>query len=147
MRSTLSSIVAACIGAALWLLWAVEHEHTSVRAPWTGMTYVAAACGFVAAGYLGRRWPALVIAALAAVAATVLVDPLVWQSDPAREPTYSGDCDPGCISTGAAAVMAAVAAALLAALGMLLRAAVTRLRRSPSPAGRGDTVAPWLGQE
>ena len=54
----MSSIVAAFIAAALWLLWTVEHEYTSVRAHWTGLTYVASACGFVAAGWLGRRWPA-----------------------------------------------------------------------------------------
>jgi hypothetical protein len=131
VRSTASSIVVAFVAAALWLLGVVEHEYTSVRAPWTGVTYVASACGFVAAGYLGRRWPALLIAAVAAVAASLLVDPLVLHTDPAP-PTSDQDCDPGCISTEAAAIMAAIEAALLAALGILLRAAVIRLQRSPS---------------
>jgi len=43
------SLVAAVLGALLWLLWAFEHEHTGIRAPWTGVTYVAAASAFVAA--------------------------------------------------------------------------------------------------
>jgi hypothetical protein len=59
MRSTALSVVFAFIAVALWLMWNFEHEYTSIRAPWTGATYGASLCGFVAVGYLaegGRRW-------------------------------------------------------------------------------------------
>jgi hypothetical protein len=136
MSSTASSFAVAFIAAALWLVWNVEHEHTNIRAPWTGATYIASLCGFVAAGYLGRGWRALLIGSFAAAAAILLVDPLVWHSshgDPV-ELTSTHECDPGCVSTEAAAIMAAVGASLLATLGIFLRRAVGRVRRSTAAA-------------
>ena len=112
----------AILAVALWLAWNYEHESTSIRAPWTGATYVASALAFVAVGYFGRGLPAVLIAAGAAVAGILLVGPLVWHGgielDP---PPTTEDCDPGCIPIEAAAVMAAVATGFLAALGILLR--------------------------
>ena len=129
MRSTGWSFAFAFIAMALWLTWNVEHEYTNVRAPWTGVTYVASVCCFVATGYFGRGLSALLIAALAVVAATVLVEPLVWhRREVDSVPAIGGDdCDPGCISTEAVAIMAAVSAALLATLGILLRRAGDRV--------------------
>jgi hypothetical protein len=127
MRSAAWSFAFAFIAVVLWLVWNYEHEYTGIRAPWTGATYVASLCAFVAAGYFGRGLPALLIAAVAAVAAWVLVDPLVWHSSEGVPvpPTGGDGCDPGCISTEAAAIMAAVSAALLAAFGILLRRAAS----------------------
>lgn len=136
MRSTASSFAVAFIAAALWLVWNIEHEHTSIRAPWTGATSIASLCAFVAVGYLGRGWRALLFGSFAAVVAILLVDPLVWHSshgDPV-ELTSTDECDPGCISTEAAAIMAAIAAALLATLGICLRRTVGRVRRSSAAA-------------
>jgi drug/metabolite transporter (DMT)-like permease len=92
---------------------------------------VAFAAAFIAVGYFGRRPPAIVIAAVAAVAGILLVDPLVWHSSSASElvpPRAAEECDPGCVSPEAAAILAAVAAACLAMLGILLRRAVRRVR-------------------
>jgi hypothetical protein len=122
MRSIAESSAFALVAVGLWLLWNVEHESTGIRAPWTGATYVASACGFVAAGYVGTGWRALLIAAVAAAAAVLLLDPLIGNAGD------SGDCDPGCISTEAAASMAASPATFLAALGISLRRVVGRLR-------------------
>jgi hypothetical protein len=124
MRSAALGTLLAFLAVALWLLWNYEGDHTGIRAPWTGATFVASAAAFVAVGYFGRGLPALLIAAAAAVTGIVLVDPLIWHSSSAIEldpPWTPEDCDPGCISTQAAATAAAIAAALLAALGMLLR--------------------------
>jgi hypothetical protein len=38
MTRTLASIVMGLVAGALWLLWNFEHEHTTIRAPWTGIT-------------------------------------------------------------------------------------------------------------
>jgi hypothetical protein len=66
----------------------------------------------------------------------LLVGPLDWHSNEGEPvpPTGGDDCDPGCISTEAAAIVAAVAAALLAALGILLRRAMDRVRSSRAAA-------------
>ena len=127
--SAACSAVLALIAAGLWVVWDYEQALTSIRAPWTGVTYAASVGGFVAAGYFGRGVRALLIAAAAAAAALVLVDPLVWQhtgGDPVPI-TSPADCDPGCISTEAAATMGALGAAFLAAMGIVLRRAAQRV--------------------
>jgi hypothetical protein len=124
-----SAALLAFLAVALWLLWNYEGDHTSIRAPWTGATYVASAMAFVAVGYLGRGLPALLIAAAAAVAGILLVDPLIWHSaDAIQIPSTDASCDPGCIPMEAAAIAAAAAAACLAALGILLQRVVRRVR-------------------
>jgi hypothetical protein len=134
---TLRSLALAVCGAALWLLWTYEHEHTSIRAPWTGLTYAAAALAFVAAGIAGRGWRAVAVAAVAAAAAVVLVDPLVWR-DEDTEPVPGQSCDPGCISPEVAVVMAGAEAAVLATVGIALRRTIgRRLGVETSPRARG----------
>jgi hypothetical protein len=125
---TLASLLAAAIAASLWLVWNFEHEHTNIRAPWTGLTFAASVLGFIACGVLGRGWRALLCAIAAAVAAVVLVEPLVWQSE-AVEPVTGESCDPACISREAAVVFASVATAALATIGILLRRALALARR------------------
>jgi hypothetical protein len=127
VNRTIASLLAALIAASLWLLWNFEHEHTSIRAPWTGLTFAASVLGFIASGVMGRGWRALACAVVAAAAAIVLVDPLVWQSEPA-EPGTDQSCDPGCISREGAVVLASVAAAGLATIGILLRRALALAR-------------------
>ena len=132
MTRTAASLGAAVLAASLWLLWNYEHEHTRIRAPWTGATYVACGLCFVAAGYLGRGWRALLFAAVAAAAAVLLVDPLVWPDEPPVGPddaVGSESCDPGCITREFEVVLAATAAATLAAAGMLVRRGLGRVRR------------------
>src|SRR5688572_10248794 len=99
MNRTVASIVMAVLGAALWLLWNFEHEHTSIRAPWTGLTYAACAFAFLAVGIVGRGWRAVALATVAAGAAVVVVDPLLSHRGPS-EPPLEASCDPGCISLG-----------------------------------------------
>ena len=120
VNRTLASLLVAIIAASLWLLWNLEHEHTSIRAPWTGLTLAASAVAFVTSGVLGRGWRALACAAVAAAVAVVLVDPLIWKSEPAG-PVTEESCDPGCISLEVAVGLSGVAAAVLATLGILLR--------------------------
>ncbi len=98
----------------------MEHEHTGIRAPWTGFTYVASGLAFVAVGVVGRGWRALLCAAAPAVGA-VLATSWVVGADDQEIPAASQTCDPGCIPLEAAAGAAAVAAALLAALGIAVR--------------------------
>lgn len=118
----------AVLAAALWLLWNFEHEHTSIRAPWTGLSYAASAIAFMAAGAVGRGWRAVIAAAAAAAAAVVLVDPLVWHSE-GSEPGLEESCDPGCISRQAAVVLGGAAAAALAAVGIVGRRTLGLARR------------------
>jgi hypothetical protein len=131
MTRTLASIVMGLVAGALWLLWNFEHEHTTIRAPWTGITLVGSALAFVAVGLLGRGWRALTIGIVAA-AATVLLDAPVWDREPATASRLEGDCDPGCISLEAAVVIAGAAAAALAAVGIVLRRAVGLVSRHAS---------------
>jgi len=135
MNRTLASIVLAVLAATLWLLWNLEHEHTSIRAPWTGVTYAASGLGFLAAGVVGRGWRSLVVAIAAAAAAVMLVDRLVWRSEPSASGVQES-CDPGCLSLQAIVVIACTAAAVLAAVGILLRRIVGPGRRYRAP----DTV-------
>lgn len=127
MNRNLACLLAAAVGAGLSLLWSVEHEHTTMRAPWTGITLVASAAAFVAAGVVGRGWRALLCAAAAGAAAALLVDPLVWE-DPAVEAVGDQTCDPGCISLEAAVVFEAMLAGALAGVGIGLRRAVHAVR-------------------
>ena len=124
----------AAVGAGLWLLWTFEHEHTDVRAPWTGLTYAASALAFIVAGVMGRGWRAVAAAVAAACIAVMVVEPLVWGTGPARS-GLEESCDPGCISPEAAVVLAGTAAAALAALGILLRRALQLARRVLGSAG------------
>jgi hypothetical protein len=130
---TLASLLVAVIAASLWLVWNFEHEHTGIRAPWTGLTLAASALGFVAAGVIGRGWRALVGAALAAALAVALVDPLIWQTE-AVEPLPGERCDPGCISLESAVVISSGAAAVLATVGILLRRLIHAVPRRASAA-------------
>jgi hypothetical protein len=75
VNRTLASLLAAGIAASLWLLWNFEHEHTSIRAPWTGLTYAASGLALIASGVVGRGWRALAAATVAALVAVALVDP------------------------------------------------------------------------
>jgi len=127
MSPTVKSLIAAAAGAALWLLWSVEQEHTAIRAPWTGVTLVASALCFVIAGVVGRGWRAVLSAAAVGAVAVLLVGPLVWE-DPAVEPLGDESCDPGCLSLGAAVAIEAMVVAALAAVGIALRRAVGAVR-------------------
>jgi len=127
MNRTLASASAAVIAAVLWLVWNVEHEHTSVRAPWTGLTLAGSLLGFVLAGIVGRGWRAVLSASAAAIAAAVVVEPLAWQLPP-PEPELAESCDPGCIPYSAFVAFTAIAAAALSALGIAVRRAVALLR-------------------
>lgn len=129
MRRTVVATAVAAVGAALWLGWNYAHEETALRAPWTGAALIAAGAAFVLVGVVGRTPRALLPSVVMAVAAVLLVDPLVWHSNPIE--TEAEGCDPGCISTEAAAAGAAVASAALTTLGITLRRAIgirTRLR-------------------
>jgi hypothetical protein len=132
VNRTLASLLAAVIAASLSLLWNFEHEHPSIRAPWTGLTFAASVLAFIASGVMGRGWRALACAIVAAVA-VVLVEPLIWPSEPA-EPVTGQSCDPGCISREAAVVLSGVAAAVLATIGILLRRALALVRSPQSSA-------------
>ena len=134
VNRTIASLLAAVVAASLWLLWNFEHEHTSIRAPWSGLTFAASVLGFIASGIVGRGWRAVVCAVAAAAVAVVLVDPLIWQSDPA-EPGTDESCDPGCISPEGAMVLASAAAAALATIGILLRRALALARSARASAG------------
>jgi hypothetical protein len=133
VNRTLASLVAAVVAAILWLVWNFEHEHTGIRAPWTGVTLVASALGFVAVGLAATGWRAVLCAMVAAAAAVVLVDPLVWQTEPS-EPVPFESCDPGCISREAAVVMASIVAGALATLGIVLRRAAALVVRAATAA-------------
>jgi hypothetical protein len=133
VNRTVASLLAALVSAILWLVWNVEHEHTSIRAPWTGMTLVASALGFVAVGVAGTGWRAVLFAVIAAAVAVVLVDPPVWQTEPSQ-PVADESCDPGCIAREAAFVMATIVAGALATLGIVLRRAAGLVVRASSAA-------------
>ncbi len=96
MRRTLATLLLAICAAGLWVLVEIEREHTDIRAPWTGITTVAAALAFVAVGVVGRGWRALLTAAGAAIAG-VYLSPLIvyghgrWSYE---EPDVSSSCDP-----------------------------------------------------
>ncbi|HEX2086670.1 MAG TPA: hypothetical protein VHF89_13400 [Solirubrobacteraceae bacterium] len=123
MGRTMITAALALLAGALWMLWAFAHEHTSIRAPWTGLTYALSVTTFVVVGVVGRGWRALACSASAGVAAALLVDPLISRSEPLASDA-AASCDPGCISTGAFVVMAAAASAALACVGILLRRVV-----------------------
>ena len=133
MNRTVASLLAAVVAAILWLVWNFEHEHTGIRAPWTGLTLAASALGFMAVGVVARGWRVVLFAAVAAAGAVVLVDPLVWQTEPA-DPVSAESCDPGCISREAAVVMAGIAAGALATLGIVLRRAAALIVRASTAA-------------
>ncbi len=133
MNRTSAALLVAVLAAALWLLWSFEHEHTRIRAPWTGLTLAASVAGFVAVGIVGRGWRAVAFAAAAAAAAVLLVDPLIWRSEPV-EPGTPVSCDPGCISLEAAAVFSATAGCVLASVGICLRRAFGVVKRRTAPA-------------
>jgi hypothetical protein len=134
VNRTVASLLAAVVAAILWLVWNFEHEHTSIRAPWTGMTLVASALAFVAVGLAATGWRAVLFAVVAAAGAVVLVEPLVWQT----EPISVESCDPGCISREAAVVIASIVAGALATLGIVLRrAAALMVRAALSSSGTG----------
>ena len=131
MRRTLITLLLAILAAALWVLVDIEREHTDIRAPWTGITNVAAALAFVAVGLVGRGWRALVAAAGAAIAGVYLYPLIVfgqgrWSNE---EPDLPSSCDPGCIPFEAFAAAAAVAALLLAATGIAARRVAVRVAR------------------
>jgi len=133
MNRTLSALLVAVLAAAVWLLWSFEHENTSIRAPWTGLTYAASVAGFVVVGIVGRGWRAVAFAAAAAAAAVLLVEPLTWPSEPA-EPGTSLSCDPGCIPREAAVAFYSAAACVLASVGICLRRAFGLAHRRPPAA-------------
>ena len=138
MNRTLASLLPAVLGAALWLLWTVEHDHTRIRAPWTGLTLVASALAFVAAGVVGRGWRAVAGAALVAAAAVLLrFEAPIAESEPPLEPGYVSSCDPGCIPVAAACVLAAAAGAALSTIGILLRRGLRAIRGRRRPAAAG----------
>jgi hypothetical protein len=136
MNRTVASLLAAVVGAILWLVWNFEHEETSIRAPWTGLTLAASAAGFMAAGIAGRGSRAVLAAVAAALGALGLVDPLVWQNDESWLSDPPERCDPGCITLPAAVVMTGAVSGGLAALGILLRRAVALVVR-----GRASTAS------
>jgi hypothetical protein len=133
VNRTVASLLAAAAAAILWLVWNFEHEHTSIRAPWTGVTLVASALGFVAVGLAATGWRAVFFAVVAAAVAVGLIEPLVWQAEPS-EPVSGESCDPGCISREAAVVMASVVAGALATVGIVLRRAAVLVVRTSTAA-------------
>jgi hypothetical protein len=141
MNRTIASLLAAAVAASMWLLWNFEHDHTSLRAPWTGMTAGASLLGFVASGVVGQGRRALVGAIVAAAAAAVLVDPLMWSSQPIERGTDQS-CDPGCISREGAVMIASVAAAALATIGILLRRGLALARGRKASAAAQTFVVP-----
>jgi hypothetical protein len=136
VRAPVASLALAFLAASLWLAASAEHEYTSIRAPWTGMTLVASGLAFVAAGYIGRGWRALLGAAVAAPAAVILAGLVVWQGDQV-DPGTVESCDPGCIPTGAGVILAAGAAMTLALVGVVLRQA-RALTRGTDAASASD---------
>ncbi|MDP8907941.1 MAG: hypothetical protein M3N47_02240 [Chloroflexota bacterium] len=131
MRRTLATLLLAICAVGLWVLVEIEREQTDMRAPWTGITTVAAALAFVGVGVFGRVWRALIAATGAAIAG-VYLSPLIvyghgrWSYE---EPDVPSSCDPGCIPFEALAVAAAVAALLLAATGIAARRVAVRVTR------------------
>lgn len=123
----------AVLGASLWLLWNAEHEFTSVRAPWTGLTLAASVGAFVTVGCVGRGPWTVLASACAAGFAVLVVDPLIWRSEPLPAGVPES-CDPGCIGLGAAIVIAGVAAAVLATMGVITRRAAQVIRRRSATA-------------
>jgi hypothetical protein len=116
VRQRVGTVAAALVAASLWLVANIE----SVRAPWGGIILVASGVAFIATGHFGRGWRALLSAGAAAAVAVLLVDPLIWHSEPV-EPGTEQSCDPGCLPIEAAVAFAIAAATLLASLGILLR--------------------------
>ena len=124
----MTTLLVALVAAGLWLIWNVEHEHTGIRAPWTGLTLVSSAVAFVVLGVVGRGWRALLAAATATIAASLLVAFVVWGGTSAAAPAESS-CDPGCIPLGVGLVMESLLAVLLAAAGIALRRLVLHVGR------------------
>lgn len=112
----------------------VEREHTRIRAPWTGLTTVTSALAFVAVGFVGRGWKALLAAGAAAVGAVYLSPLVLWGHGrwSYEEPVDESSCDPGCISFDFFAGTAAVLAVILAATGIAARCAALRASRRRS---------------
>ena len=120
MSATARSFLLTLLAAALWVGWLAEHEETSIRAPWTGLTLVASAVAFVAAGVVGRGWRALVAPVVAVPAALVVADLLVF-SDVEVDESFVSSCDPGCIPTSVFVLTLTIVAVLLIALGIVVR--------------------------
>jgi len=96
MNRTARSFALALLAGALWIGWIAEHEHTSIRAPWTGLTLVASGVVFIAAGVVGRGWRTLASPVIVVPVAVVLTDLLVLPNVDVDEP-FVPSCDPGCI--------------------------------------------------
>ena len=80
MNRTVAALLVAVLAAALWLLWSFEHEYTTIRAPWTGLTYAASVTGFVVVGVVGRGWRGVALAAAAAAAPLAGARPLLLRT-------------------------------------------------------------------
>lgn len=126
MTRTLACLAVAAAAAGLYLLWGYEHDHTGIRAPWTGLTLAASALGFVAVGIVGRGWRALLATALVA-GATMAGQLFPWRSS-VHEAVES--CDPACISLPVAVLTAVLAAVTLTVLGIGLRRATVALQQN-----------------
>jgi hypothetical protein len=135
MNRTAGSFLLALLGAALWVGWMAEHELTSIRAPWTGLTLMASGAAFIATGVVGRRWPALTSPMVVVPAAMVVTDLLVY-SDVDVDETFVSSCDPGCIPTWFAILTLALATCLLIAIGIVLRRAFRMLRHASEASQR-----------
>ncbi len=129
MTRTACGFSPALLAGALWLGWMAEHEHTSIRAPWTGVTLVASGIVFVAAGVVGRGWRALASPVIVVPVALALTDLLVLPSVEVDE-EFVSSCDPGCIPTWFFVLTLTVAASLLVAIGIVLRRALWILPRT-----------------
>jgi hypothetical protein len=130
MNPTREALLAALVGVGLCVLWNVEHEHTSIRAPWTGLTLGASAAAFIAAGVVGGGWRAVIVCAAVVAGAAVLVEGFFLDSEPVSDEA----CDPGCISPEAATIGAVVIAAALATLGIAVRRGVAAVWSGGAPA-------------
>ena len=123
----------ALLGAVVWLAWNVEHDHTSIRAPWTGATLGASACAFIAVGVIGRGWRAILASLVIAAAVTLLVAVGLWdalESDPLHTPSpdIPESCDPGCIPLAFFVIFTAAEATALTALGIVGRRSALAVR-------------------
>ena len=119
-------MLAAGIGAGLYLGWGYLSEYEHLRAPWTGVMLVASGLAFVSAGVTGRGWRAVLASVfMAGLGALVLTDP--WSSEPLPQGGPES-CDPGCISPEGFITMAALVAAALTIAGIALRRMVRSLR-------------------
>jgi hypothetical protein len=94
VNPTVEALLAALVGVGLCVLWNVEHEHTSIRAPWTGLTLGASAAAFVAAGVVGRGWRAVVVCAAVVAGAAVLVEGFFLRGRISRPTNAANICGP-----------------------------------------------------